>query len=151
MKKFLFRLQRVLDTRCHEEEVAQQVFMEARNKLSKEESTLHTLLKKQIWVFNQTRDKRSRITPASIELTNSLYREMLSKKVALQHSQIIQAQNQVDQARQTLEDTLQKRKALERLKESNYATFQNSLLHIEQQTMDEIAARSTGQMSEWTK
>lgn len=151
MKKFKFRLQRVLDTRCHEEEKAQQVFTNARRQLSREEATLQQLLQKQATMFNITREKRVRGTAASSELADIQYREALSKHVALQHGRIVEARHNADQARKALEIILQKRKALERLKETEYATFQHDVLHVEQQTMDELAARADGRQSIWTE
>ncbi len=143
MKKFRFRLQKVLDTRESAEREAQRLMADALRILNeleirkKEiEDELNTVLKEQKSLFNGG-------TSAGKAMQHHRWQRELQKQLRVQEEKCLEAEQVVAKRRAELLEASRERKVLEKLKEKK-RTEHKAQDHKEQQaTLDDIGGRHT--------
>ncbi len=143
MKKFNFRLQRVLEIKQTIEDVKRRNFNEARQLLETEQNKLADFKAKEI----SYRDKlnKKRIEGASLEIIRMYYKffSALSTMLQYQKRRIIAAQEEVDKRRNILLEAVRERRVLENLKEKKLLEYNYEANREEQNFLDEISMAGT--------
>ncbi len=139
MKQFTFNLQKVLEVRQREEQIAQKDLSVALNILEMEKGKLHALHKSKEDVGNELSEKNKEtcIIDDLIPFRNFL--EDIAKKIYQQDDIILKAQNIYEKKRQVVVELMKKRKILEKLKEKQYQEWLRRLEHVEAAFIDEQA------------
>jgi len=139
MKRFNFRLQRVLDVKNTIEEVKRRDFLAAHNKYQNEvaqlQKYLNTLEKYQSELYEV--EKRG----LDIQHINLFYRffHSLSYQISYQHRMIELAGEEREKRRMFLIEAVKERKILEQLKQRRFDQFLFEVSKEEQFNIDEIS------------
>jgi flagellar FliJ protein len=139
MKKFNFRLQRVLDIKGTIEEVKRRDFNLARMKHSEEVKTLMELQNQEN--FFRTKLNETRAKGSNLRQINIFYRffAYLSGQKAYRRKLIETAREEMEKRREILIEAVKEKKVLERLKEKKLLEYNFELNKEEQANMDEIS------------
>ena len=141
MRKFSFRLDRLLDYRKYLERQAQKHLFNARHEALKREEILKQLAEKR----SKTERKYHEETSEGMEVSwYRIYQTFFQKSdhdLAMARIRIKKGNETVMVKRADLEKKSVKRKTLEVLKEMQYRRYLHHLGKEEQQVMDELAVR----------
>jgi flagellar FliJ protein len=142
MKKFNFRLQRVIDVREIKEKLAQRALGESLCTLK----DLETQLDKELQASNRSAEKLRKALNGSIKITelNAMdrWRYLKEEDVQKQTTRTNEQRDVVDQKRQELIQAAKNKKILERLKEQRLEDHRNKSQKEEQSFLDELGSRS---------
>ncbi len=141
MKKFKFRLQKVMELRRWLERSSQQRLAKAQNKRKRAEKDLDETLGK---IDHQNRNMMSSITgkfAAGEALTSSSYNQSLRKEAAHKTQKVVKCEEIVVECRDDLIEKSRHKKVLERLRERRISGFITEQNRQEQTAMDDDAAR----------
>ena len=141
MKRFKFRLQRVMDAKLSEERLRQRELGEALAYLQEQEAKL-TQLEEEL--AEEERQQRERIKGAmragDALLQHSWYRE-LRTRIRQQGEELNKAAVKVEESRQRLVEVSKDKKVLERLKEKRQEEHRKATLTETQAMLDDVGAR----------
>ncbi len=142
LKRFAFRLQRVLDAKESEEKERQRELGEAQGALLNAEKRLAGLkddLKEQVKV---TRALLKREATVAELRTNDDWQHLLRKKIRMQADEIVKLAEAVEQCRIRLLEVTKEKKVLEKLREKQFEEHQKEMNTIQQNQLDDIGSRS---------
>jgi flagellar FliJ protein len=137
---YQFKLQALLNHRCHQEEVCQKELAEAQRDLSDAQTKLTS-------IKNDKRDNIQKLKAMQAERHNASkilifinFIEQLSRDLAAQDQEVHRAWQHVTEKRENLIAIMKKRKTLEKLKEKEWQEYQQSQMRAERKFNDEVAA-----------
>lgn len=141
MKRFNFRLQRVLDIKSTIEKVKNRDFLTANNEFQKAVNKLQ----KFVDTRNKYQENLHQLEKKGIEITyiNFYFRyfRMLENQISFQHRMIDIAREEMEKRRLILIDAVKERRILERLKEKKREQYNYEFSIEEQLLSDEISGR----------
>ena len=139
MKKFNFRLQRVLDIKGTIEEVKRRDFNVARNKHSEEVKNLMDLQNQENFFRGKLNELRSK--GSALRQVNIFYRffAYLSGQKVYRRNLIETAHEEMEKRRAILLEAVREKKVLERLKEKKLLEYDFEVNKEEQAAIDEIS------------
>lgn len=136
MNDFDFGLQKVLNVRNIQEDIAQNKFMQARQRKKELENQLDRLnnTKKDTYDFIRNNGDSS----VEITLQARRFLQLHKKKIEDKKEIILSQKEKVAEEQEKMIERQKKRKVLDRLKEKKYKAFQKEYLKNEQKLLDEI-------------
>lgn len=140
MKKFNFRLQKVMQVK---EEVEKQKMLDladAKRFVAEEEKRLGHL-QSQDEAYRETIERRKtaeRINPMEMDLYYRYLRK-LGDEIDLQNGRVQDARDKMEKRRQVLLNASKERKVLEKLREKKYTAFRAEVTKKEQNFIDDVA------------
>lgn len=142
MKKFQFKLDKVLEVRLMEEEQAQNLLVEAQQKEREIKAEINKLQEVQNGLYQHLREQ------GSLSLNeNLIYRKYIQenrKNIKEAEKWLVSQKEEVRLFREDFLDKRKKREVLEKLKEKNYKKYYKEMLLKEQKVLDELGARAQG-------
>lgn len=149
MKKFIFRLQKVMEYKEDIEKQKMGELAEAENRLMVEIEKLETLKKREQAYLDEIDVMRQQTVIHPVEI-QALYRyiEKLKSMQNAQRVQINKAKKVVEAKRQALVLATQEKKVLEKLKEKQVQAYEAEVARQEQIFFDEIASTKYGRTKE---
>ena len=139
MNGFNFNLQKVLDVRSIQEDMAQNEFLQARQRKQEMEEQLQQMNQTQKQIYNYLRKDAESSVEKTIQARQFLQRH--KQKINMQRDQL-QAQHQkVESKQEELVEKKKKRQVLERLQEKEYKEFNEEFLQSQQKLLDEMGQR----------
>lgn len=141
MKKFRFRLQKVMEFKEDIEKQRMLVLGEAKKRVQIEEEKLRNLQHQDQECRNRVSEKESenQINPVEMNLYYQ-YLKGLEDRMELQGDLILKAEEEAEKKRQALLAVTKERKILEKLKEKRLADYTSELLKKEQFLLDDLAS-----------
>ncbi len=142
MKKFKFKLNKVLEVRQIEEDQAQQLLIEAQEKEKRIKEEILGLQDKQNDLYQYLRNSEG----ITLE-ENLLYRKFIQinrQNIKDGEKSLLAQQEEVRLVRGDFLEKRKKREVLEKLKEKNYKRHYKEMLLKEQKVLDEIGNRAQG-------
>lgn len=142
MKKFEFKLNKVLEVRQIEEDQAQNRLLEAQQKERNIKKEILSLQDKQNDLYQYLRDQEG----ITLE-ENMLYRGFIQKNrqnIKNSEKSLFAQQEEVRLVRGDFLEKRKKREVLKKLKEKNYKRYYKEMLLKEQKVLDEIGSRAQG-------
>lgn len=141
MKRFNFRLQRVLDIKSTIEKVKNKDFLTANSEFLKAVNKLQEI----VGTRNKYQENLHQVKKKGIEITyiNFYFRyfRMLENQISFQHRMIDIAREEMEKRRLILIDAVKERRILERLKEKKREQYNYEFSKEEQLLSDEISGR----------
>lgn len=134
MKKFKFSLEKVLKIREFEEKEAQIELAKAISVVTDLNNQLKYIASERI----KSNESRSNSYDLSFLVSVENYIEGLDFKKEQLLEQLVQAELVVEEKRKIMIEAMQKRKALDKLKENQYKVYKKELLQEEEKILDEI-------------
>lgn len=140
MKKFRFRLQKVMEVKEEVEKQRMLELVEAKKCVSQEKEELERLQirNRECWEKIEERKTEDRINPVEMNLYYCYLRK-LGNEIDLQNNRVQDAENEMEKRRRILLDASKERKILEKLKERKYTAYRSEMLKMEQDFFDDIA------------
>lgn len=144
MTKFSFKLDGILSIKTKLEEQAKMEFGNAQLRLKNEEDKLLELENRRIAYENEQREVMSQTL--NIVRMNSLRLavEALKDKIKSQRMAVKRAENQVELARIKLNEVVQERKTLDKLKEKEFEQYMKDFNAEESKQVDELVSYRFG-------
>ncbi len=140
MAKFIFRLQSFLSLKEKIEDQKKQIYALALSQLEKEKQVKVVLLKEKNNNINAFREKAAKkINPREFVIYNN-YIDLLKKKIIHQEKVIALAEQNAEDKRLELVQSVKERKMLETLKEKEHTEFLKEQQIVEQKIVDEIVS-----------
>lgn len=140
MKKFEFRLQRVMEVKEEIEKQKERDFSLARKKVIEEENKLTAIKKQYESCWKDIEDKTSRETVDTTEIRQYYqYLQKLEGDIERQFIYLQEANAEMERRRHILIEASKERKILENLKDRKLASYNEEMNRIEQNFFDEIA------------
>ncbi len=142
MKKFEFKLNKVLEVRQLEEDQAQNLLIEAQEKERNIKEEILSLQDKQNDLYQYLRNNEG----ITLE-ENMLYRKFIQinrQNIKDSEKSLLAQQEEVRLVRGDFLEKRKKREVLEKLKEKNYKRYYKEMLLKEQKVLDEIGNRTQG-------
>ncbi|MBI4531215.1 MAG: flagellar export protein FliJ [Candidatus Latescibacteria bacterium] len=142
MKRFQFRLQRVLDAKQLQEEIRKKELGEAKQHLHDGEHQLVTYLEMKQCSEEELRTTQSSPTVLVGDLViHNRYISWTRSAIATQRSRVATLTHRVEERRSALVDAAKEKKTLENLKAKRFATHRKESGRASQRFLDEIAHR----------
>lgn len=141
MKKFTFRLQRLMDAKEGEERLRQRELGIEQQKLSEEEGKLNKLSDDLDQVNNDQRERLKKGSKAGDLLLSHQWQRSLKTKIRGQEKEVEKQEGKVEKARDILVDVSREKKVLEKLKDRRKAEHQYQVNTETQNQLDDIGAR----------
>jgi flagellar FliJ protein len=137
---FNFNLQKVLDVRNIEEDVAHNKFLKSRQEKKNMEEKLLEMNQTKDQIYNYLREK----TEGSVEKTIQArqFLQLHQVKIDRQQKRLDSQKKEVEKKQKELVSRQKKRKVLEKLKEKEFKEFQTDFLQTEQKLLDAIGQRA---------
>ena len=136
MAGFNFDLQKVLDVRNIQEDMAQNKYLQARQKKKELERELQQMNQTKHQVYNYLRKDEDNSVEKTIQARQYLQRH---KKKINKHQEQLKYQNyEVEQKQEKLIKKQKNRKVLDKLKEKEYKEYHSDLMKAQQKLLDEI-------------
>ncbi len=142
MKRFHFRLQKVLDAREVVEREAQRKLGEAQRTLTELETVKNQIQTEIAQLVKQQRNMLGGTVTAGTAMQHHRWQRELEKRLRTQIEKCREAEKVVAQRRQELLDATRERKVLDRLKEKKRAEHTQLTLKEQQATLDDIGGRA---------
>jgi len=141
MKKFSFKLQKVIDVKESMEKKKMIELAEAEHQLSLERKKLEGLVTK-IYDYKKEYDKKKKDGPITASEAGLFIRyiEKLTEDMRMQKQNIKIKEEQAKVKREELISVVKDKKILEKLKERKFTDYQRDALRKEQNFLDEISA-----------
>ncbi len=142
MKRFEFRLQRVMDARESEKKQRQRALGDAQRQLGEAELVLKSLETE--LANNNTAQKKLTKGTAKISDLQVLdkWKNHLIKQISAQSAEVRRHQKAVEKRREELVEISREKKVLERLKEKKQEEHQKEMMTSQQNFLDEVGARN---------
>lgn len=142
MKGFNFKLENVLKVKGLREDLAKVELAHLQSEYRKEENILQELQTSYENHQNQLQEKQQNLmTIQEISLYRSYFHKV-SRDITRQEKFLADLEEQVNQQREKLIESVRERKILENLKEKKYQEFKKVILSKEQSFLDEIATNN---------
>jgi flagellar FliJ protein len=142
MKRFQFRLQRVLDAKQLKEEIRKKELGEAKQHLSEGERRLSAYIEMKHLYEEEMRKTQSSPTLLVGELvTHSHSINWTRSAIIAQRSRVETLTHRVEEKREALVEASKEKKALENLKTRRYTDYRKEFGRTAQRFLDEIAHR----------
>jgi flagellar FliJ protein len=142
MKKFNFRLQKVLEFKEHIEKQKQQELIRIRTRLEQERQTLLKLSnEQQTYQHNRLESTKQGATPNEILMIEK-YLQHLKRKIQKQYLIIHQQQIHFTKKQEELRAIMQEKKSLEKYKAKKRTEYEKLIMGQEQNFLDELAIRN---------
>ena len=145
MSAFDFKLQKVLNVRNIQEDIAQNEFVQARQKEREMKSELKSLKHTKKKTYDYIRNNSRSSIEETVQARKFLHHH--KKKIDKQTDRLLLQQKKVAQKQEKMIEKQKKRKVLDKLKEEKYKKFYKNHLKSEQKLLDEIAQRSEKERS----
>lgn len=142
MKKFLFRLQKVLDVRRIHERREQEAFQKAIRKRQEEEKRLELLDKEVQDIQRVMRDNQQHVFEAWVHTADLRYRNRVEHAMTVQTGRIHDASEHEAERRKVFTEARRHTRVLEKLRELRQSDWQRDASHHEDKLLDEIAANT---------
>ncbi len=139
LRRFNFRLQTLLDVRQRQVDEAKAKVTKAQRQLDKEMASLTELQNQQNALSTDLHNLSNTKTDIDDIQQHYHHSEMLVAKIADQHQQILMAQNVVAEKQTQLQESLKTKKSVEKLKEKQYAAWEEDERKMEMRQLDDIA------------
>ncbi len=140
MSAFDFNLQKVLNVRNIQEDIAQNNFLKARQKKKTMENELKELNKTKKNTYDFIRKELSSSIDMTLQARRFLY--LHKQKIEEKKEKIFFQEKEVVKKQQEMIEKQKKRKVLDKLKEKKYKNFYKEHLKNEQKLLDEIGQRA---------
>jgi flagellar export protein FliJ len=137
VKKFSFRLRRLLDIRAQQKRVRAAALARLRKQLADLDDKISKANQEWARLRRQLLRQQAAASHERIELT--MYMEALDLRLAGMHDFRKKLQQDIERARQSFENAAQGEKALEKLRARRFEEFVHALGRAEQQIADELA------------
>ena len=153
MKAFKFRLQRLLDLRLRQEDLAKNNFSQAKIKLEAEKQSLKKL-QESIVTEAETQKKRRKTELVLDSVQEDWFKNYL---INLRQNRVEQklkvdfAFNNLDKKRCILVKASQDREVIEKLKEKQYEAYLEEAAKEEQKALDELVCQKRAALPRTTK
>jgi flagellar FliJ protein len=135
-----FKLEALLNHRCHQEELCQKELAQTERLLADEKGKLRCRKREHRENIQQLQAKQK----ASINVSDIIlavnFIQQLSKDIEDQTKSVREATKTVSQKRNELIIIVKKRKTLEKLKEKEWVAYQKKMMQNERKLMDELAS-----------
>jgi flagellar FliJ protein len=135
-----FKLEALLNHRCHQEELCQKELAQTEKLLADEKGKLRCRKREHRENIQQLQAKQK----ASINVSDIIlavnFIQQLSKDIEDQTKSVREATKTVSQKRNELIIIVKKRKTLEKLKEKEWVAYQKKMMQNERKLMDELAS-----------
>jgi flagellar FliJ protein len=141
MNTFRFRLQQLLDFRIERQEKAQRDLAAALRDLEREEERLAVMYRELASSYAEWNQQRKHCADINDVLIYNRYLGRLERTIKTQLARIRQQEQLVVRVRALLLQATKDKKILERLKEKRHQEFVETVNRLEQDFLDEIAAR----------
>ncbi|MFH0882730.1 MAG: flagellar export protein FliJ [bacterium] len=141
MKKFTFRLQRLMDAKRGEERLRQRDLGIEQQKLSDEEIKLQKLSDDLKQVYQEQREKLKKGTRVGDLLLSHQWQRNLRTRIRGQTKEVEKQESRVETAREVLVDVSREKKVLEKLRERRKDEHQHQVNTETQNQLDDIGAR----------
>lgn len=139
MKKFVFRLQTVLEHRDRQVADAKAVVQEAEGRLRDAEEAIQRMHREAEAVEDEMKTAGVDTIDAQ-ELADTLhYLRALQERIAAAQDGLFVIQNEVNDKRRALTEALREQKVIEKLKENQYKRWKEELRREETALLDEMA------------
>ena len=140
MKKFVFRLETVLDLTEHQKMEANELYVFHLNRQRQAEAELKALQDREAEIeadlIALTRESQF---PLDKHTLYTAYLPVLKEKQELKAEEIVERTKETEMARQVLVKITKELKTLERLKEKEFAEYMSEYLRQEQKQLDDSA------------
>lgn len=146
MRQYSYSMEKVLEWRVSEEDVAMENFAVVLNKLKHEE-----LILKELLIENENIKKESLVKKNIRELiSHNLYKQRIDEKIDRQEALISGTRRELEVLRLELVEAQQDRKVMEKLKEKDFASYKDNEMLKQQKELDDMAVirHSQGSVSE---
>ncbi len=147
MKKFDFRLKKVLKHREIVENLKKEELGRAKSELKKESELLRRMEAKRRRTREELKERRVERISLPEALIYEAYLERMDKEVDLQCTKASQLSQRVDRMREDLLQATQEKRIVEKLKERKKAEFANDLKRVEQGMSDEASVNQFNRKS----
>lgn len=147
MKKFNFRLQKLMDAKQGEERQKQRELGFEQSKLSEEEERLGKLDKDRQEADSGQRKLIGSSAKVSDLLVQHFWQRTLDKKIRVQEEVVDEQEQQVEDARERLVEVSREKKLLEKLRERRFNEHKVQNDRSQQNQLDDIAARKRDENS----
>jgi flagellar export protein FliJ len=137
---YRFKLETLLNHRCHQEENCQKELAQAHRKLSDERVKLEQKKRKKQEYLEILKSKQKEYTSVSDIRLCTEYIQQLSKEIESQAMLVNKFVKAVDLKRQDLIAVMKKHKTLKKLKHREIQAYQRKLMLDERKLMDELAS-----------
>ena len=135
MKSYKFSMEKVLELRTNKEKTSMEYFASMQRDLMKEKSKLLELEREEDSIKLKSNQCKNIIDLRQLYLC----KEWLEKKIQAQLKRIEESIQNLEKARQELISAQKDRKIIEKLKEKDYASYQDNEKLVEQKNLDEVA------------
>lgn len=141
MKKFQFRLQRVMEMKEEVEKQRMVDLAEVKKRVTRELEALEKLREEDqnCRAHIKERGSQKRINPATMDMIYR-YLKKLEADIDTQQGKVSDVKDEMEKKRQVLLDAAKERKILEKLKDRKKSDYLSDLSKKEQKTLDEISA-----------
>jgi flagellar FliJ protein len=139
VKRFEFGLQTKLDVTVTREDQARQELALRRAQLDSEQRRLQALEGEREQCYQRLRQGQQEVLQLDELALVKSYLPRLKERIAAQAERVRRADNEVQAAQERLQELMQERKALEKLRDKEYAEYQQEVLRQEQLVIDEVA------------
>jgi flagellar export protein FliJ len=141
VKKFAFRLQRVLDIRAAREKLKLADFGREQQRLASEQEKLDLFTGEQELQFAQMRASATEPFAAWSQHTNCRYLQRIGRVIEFQEGRVEAQTQAVEGARGRYIEARRDTQALEKLRETHFREWKGEWLRDEARTLDEVGSR----------
>ena len=135
-----FKLEALLNHRCHQEELCQKELAQTERLLADEKGKLRCRKREHRENIQQLQAKQKVSINVSDIILAVNFIQQLSKDIEDQTKCVREATKTVSQKRNELIIIVKKRKTLEKLKEKEWVAYQKKMMQNERKLMDELAS-----------
>lgn len=136
MKKFVFKLQKLLEVRQYEQRQAEAELGKANAEVSRIQGELDTIAKNRVSSIKNNGSAQDLYIQS--QLSNYLY--MLDKKKEVLLEDLVQAQMISDQKREVVRECLKNTKSLEKLREKQLSEWKKEMIREEENIVDDVVS-----------
>lgn len=140
MAKFIYKMQNVLNVKEKMEEQAKMEFARAMNRLNEELEKLEVLKEKKVFYEEQGVRLRAAILDLLELKENEAAVEYVKQEIEVQKKCIKKAEEELETARQKLQECMTERKIQEKLKENAFEVFVQEMNKEESKEVDELVS-----------
>lgn len=146
MKRFAFRLQRILELRQAREKACMIELGRERQRLQLENERLHLFQNEQKTQLEETKIDRMQVFQAWSQVANSRYLTRVGRAIDFQTQAVHQQERNVEVARHRYQERRRDTQILDQLREKKRDEWRAETLHEEAVNLDEIGSRKK---TEW--
>lgn len=139
MKKYVFRLQKVLKTKKIKQDIEQRKLMEREQHLTEEKLHLQALKEREQNFLEEFKQKRLTTLPGHVFHKYTSYQKQVEKYLEQQNASVDKATEIVAQQRSELIRAAKETNMIDKLKEKDYNRFLRERKTKEQKQIDELS------------